>query len=275
VNWLCDLGHRLAHHTYDDLTTSFQSGGRLQLSEVGITHDLARLIWVQAAATGRADTVLVREYDGAAERRTGADLELWFTDGSVGVGWLVQAKRLYPAKGHTPPRFQQMPHKVRGEFQAARLIRSAAQLGLRLNDVAPIYWLYAFAPTSDLCDGTPGCRCSALSPCDGIRVVSADRVLWAMQRMSRQTEPLSYHRWEGVSSPLPGLLCRASTAHSPSAMLAVLASIAASLPGAKSRGRPVELPNRVRLLLDTAAGLDDQLQPADVGATVVVDVRGG
>jgi len=212
-SWLCELGHALSNYAFADLTRAMHSSGRLQYSETGITHVLTRLVWDVAERNGRRHQVMIRETTQAQESKVGADLELWFIDGAVGFGWLIQAKRLYPPGSPTlPPRFRRLDHKVGRRLQATVLLDNAAEIRSHGHSVAALYWLYAFDPVGDPCMGAPSCRCGASDPASGILVAEGSQVREVVLRRRRTKEPFSFHRWFYQGELLTSILCEAGTA---------------------------------------------------------------
>ena len=234
--WLCDLGHSLSHYTYGDLTRAHGSRGRLQSSETGITHVLTRVVWDVAERNHRTHRIAVAEIGSSEERRTGADMELWFTDGSIGLGWRIQAKRLYASSGTTaPPRFARLDHKVGRRMQATVLTDSTDSDKRSGIPIAPMYWLYAFDPTSVACSASPRCRCGAPSNCAGILVVDGHRVRDRVLRRKQLVEPFSHHRWADEGFALCDILCDAATAPDPGSALEAIASSTVELGGGLPR----------------------------------------
>ncbi len=270
--WLCTLGRELSAIAYNDLSVSHDSGGRLQLSETGITHVLARLMWLSAINSHRASRFIVIESSQADERKSGADLEIWFTDGTAGLAWRIQAKRLYPAGPVRAPRYERMDHKVSGRLQATLLLQSAARDQLRGLSVAPLYWLYSFDPTGVPHTSSVDCRCGASDSDDGILVAPATRVRSVVVRRKRMVEPFSYHRWRQTAPSLGEILCpRAS--HPSTTSLDWVSSVTAAIDPAHRP--PGEMPQFVYDALEQPDGglnntNDDLLDGSDSAPNAAV-----
>lgn len=273
THWLCDLGRCLSAWAYLDLTNSANSDGRLQLSEVGISHVLTRLIWAVASARGHTSRVSVREFDKTRENETGADLELWLTDGALGFAWIIQAKRLYtPQKPTDPPQFDMLLEKYSAS-QRNRLIRSAHGRQSDGEPIAPVYWLYTFDPTGSPCHSgrSTGCRCGASDPDAGILVIPAERVRTLMHQ--DVAFRASHHRLARHARTLSSVLCAVGSASGSREPLQPFTGALDAQP------RPAPLPDRIMRLIESpspeAVELDDdrESEPVDQCDLVVIDVR--
>jgi hypothetical protein len=279
--WLCELGQSLSQYAYADLSRAHSSRGRLQSSETGLTHVLTRIIWTVAERNHRAKRVAVAETSSSEEQRTGADMELWFTDGSIGLGWRIQAKRLYAPSGRAaPPRFARLEHRVGQRMQATVLTGSTDTDKRSGIPIAAMYWLYAFDPTRVACSGLSTCRCGASSARSGILVADAHRVRGRVLRRRQLVEPFSFHRWVHEGFALCDILCDAAAASDPRSALSAVAASTAAL-GAECDPSDA-LPEYVLALLDgQATDVPDQVdgevdlvaESPNARVTAVIDLR--
>lgn len=170
---LCELSYRIVSDVNKRLGRAARSNGRRRLQEVSTTATVLDLI-DDANADGLP--VWVQEFSSSEESQNGADIELWIADRSQNrsVGWLIQAKRLYPRR--TPsssPKFESIEHYVR-EFKQVDLLEAYARQKRGLN---PVYWLYGWTFDSlDSVDPSSPCNCGPRSFKESVMVAPSSVV---------------------------------------------------------------------------------------------------
>lgn len=136
---LCQLASTLSAYVDLDLSASYETPG-LTISEEGISHVLVRLM---AMADARVITRF-KEFDKAEEKKNGADLEVWFTEGGKSVGWRIQAKRTatkVPKSGPNISDLDKEVGKVAPRDRQVDLLIDGTKSGGLPRPLA-VYWIY-------------------------------------------------------------------------------------------------------------------------------------
>lgn len=142
---LCESFMMLEAGTWHSMAQSAELS--LSLGEESITDFV--LLFLRSR---HRNTVFVRKFNRRQERKSGADWEWWFTDGTRWFGMLVQAKRLNPVQ----LTYDHLFHggKSNHARQANSIIGSA---GAAIPHLYPAYCFYNWVPT--LSANAQACQC--------------------------------------------------------------------------------------------------------------------
>jgi hypothetical protein len=128
---LCPTFERESKKIWRDFGSAYGSG--LLRSEETITEDL--LLAIQRSHPLQVITI---PFHKGQEARTGADWEWWLTNGSLGTGLLIQAKRL----DRDSHKYPEIKHKVGhpAKPQIDLLIEQS-----KLKGIDPLYFFYNYS----------------------------------------------------------------------------------------------------------------------------------
>ncbi len=142
---LCQSFRWEAGRVWNDMEHAKRLG--LSFSEETITETCL----LNIAKRQRHSSIAIIPATKPQEAKHGADWEWWFTKAGVGVGYRVQAKRLYPSG-----RYQEL-FKSGDKFeQLDKLVSRGAA-----DDLDPLYCFYNYdSPTDGFSGCTNRCRCT-------------------------------------------------------------------------------------------------------------------